>query len=397
MRTGMNRFKMVRGTIFYTVLLNATIHAIPSFAAAYEWETGAFSNPAYFATVKKLKVEITGTTVQKDDTFTGTVVSGGSTFGPGTANSHTYTVYPTGRIGIRLTPSLVMGLRFTRPYGENIKYIDTSIIAPINSQIKLDVYDIEPDVAYSITPKFTVGAGLDIYQVRTATLANMAVSSGAVFTSKFDSRDGMGWHAGLLYRIFTPTVFDVFYYAPASVNLDGTSSLGGTIVSKTLKANLKFPARMRFTLTQYLKEEWYVFGSAIYTRWGSIQRIILVNNLGSGANSTINLDYRDIWSFILGTSYDINSKWTAYTGAKYEPNFVDWSKGKTTNLGYESYSAFLGGTYAINKEFKADFGVSRIFPHIQKNSGVDALTGATVNGHTRAYTNAVWLGFIYGA
>lgn len=103
---------------------------------------------------------------------------------------------------------LKAGITVYTPYGSSINWSENWPGAVLNQSVDLATYTIQPTIAWRITPRLSVGAGLTI------AWGNVDLNKGLVVPSTVD------WSlaaSGIPYRFGDTT--------PASVNLTGTASV----------------------------------------------------------------------------------------------------------------------------------------------------------------------------
>lgn len=108
-----------------------------------------------------------------------------------------------------------VGLSLYTPYGSGINWTDNWPGATLNQSVKLAAFTVQPSVAWKITPRLGVGAGL------TVSWGNVDLHKGLINGPTFDAMIGLLQMAGQL-PAGLPTFGEI---TPASVALTGKSSL----------------------------------------------------------------------------------------------------------------------------------------------------------------------------
>ena len=111
-------------------------------------------------------------------------------------------------LGFSIYDNLKAGVSFYTPYGSNIKWGENWAGALLNQQVKLAVYTVQPTIAWRITPKLSVGAGLTI------AWGSVNLDKGLASGNSLDM---------MLMAQGMPAMFGDI--VPASVNLKGTSDV----------------------------------------------------------------------------------------------------------------------------------------------------------------------------
>ncbi|MEE0978144.1 MAG: outer membrane protein transport protein [Muribaculaceae bacterium] len=111
-------------------------------------------------------------------------------------------------LGFSIYDNLKAGVTFYTPYGSGINWTENWPGALLNQKVKLAVYTVQPTIAWRITPKLSVGAGMTIGW------GSVNLDKGLVSGAMADM---------LLMQQGMPGMFGDI--VPASVNLKGTSQI----------------------------------------------------------------------------------------------------------------------------------------------------------------------------
>lgn len=112
-------------------------------------------------------------------------------------------------------PSLKGGISFYTPYGSSINWTDNWPGAVLSQNVSLKVFTIQPTLAWAITDKISIGAGMMV------SWGNVDLNKGLVPAATADKAIGALKELGVLPEA-TPGFGNT---APASVNLKGSSAI----------------------------------------------------------------------------------------------------------------------------------------------------------------------------
>ena len=111
-------------------------------------------------------------------------------------------------LGFSIYDNLKAGISFYTPYGSGINWTDNWPGAMLSQSVNLATYTLQPTIAWQITPKLSIGAGLMM------TWGTVDLNKGLVDPTTLDA---------LLSQMGMPASFGST--VPASVNLKGTTSM----------------------------------------------------------------------------------------------------------------------------------------------------------------------------
>lgn len=119
----------------------------------------------------------------------------------------------------RVYDNLQVGVSFYTPYGSSINWTRDWPGAVLNQKVNLKIYDLQPTVAWRITPKLSIGAGLML------SWGSVDLNKGLVSSSTMDRALGMMASTGLSQQMGIDPEYRFGDVSPASVNLKGKSDL----------------------------------------------------------------------------------------------------------------------------------------------------------------------------
>lgn len=167
-----------------------------------------FFNPAGMAFMDK--------TVDLSGSVTGIVPTATATVGGVDFETDNKVSTPVGvHAAFSIYDNLKAGLSFYTPYGSSINWTDNWPGAVLNQNVDLKVFTVQPTIAWAITPKLSVGAGLMV------SWGNVNLNKGLVSSSTMDRTLAVMQQLGQLPQ----GVQSFGHTSPASVNLRGDAQL----------------------------------------------------------------------------------------------------------------------------------------------------------------------------
>lgn len=253
------------------------------------------------------------------------------------------------------------GITLYTPYGSNINWGDNWPGAVLNQKVSLATFTIQPTLAWRITPKLSVGAGLMI------SWGKVDLYKGLVVPQTMDLMLGA---LGNQYKFGNTT--------PASVNLSGTANLAlGVNVGAMYDINEQWTVGVNFRSKMSMKVK---KGDAEILYANEIaenvlgQQLNVLNTANFSAEMpmpavlTFGVSYKPISSLILAFDAQMTG-WNTYKELNIDfldDKLVDYNQNLTKK--YKNAWAFrLGGQYALTKRMDIRAGFIVDFTPVNEN------------------------------
>lgn len=288
-------------------------------------------------------------------------------------------VLPTGAIAVGLSPQLALGLAVTSPFSFTTDYDAASWARYTADRTKLRTYDIQPSVAFAVTPALRVGAALNV-EYADATLSNALPNLSPLLPDGHQALDGngwnVGWSAGVQYTT-GPLTLGASYKSGVKHKLTGaittTGLLGplagqnGTIATAaTFRTPWQAMAGLRVKATSALT----VNLQAVRFGWSDFDAI----RLGAPLNVAIPEGYRDTWSFAGGIDYALSPTWTVRAGVQHDQTPTRDGERDARVPDSDRWNFSAGASHALSKRFTVDAAASYL-----------TLASAKIDRRTAAY------------
>jgi long-chain fatty acid transport protein len=317
---------------------------------------------------------------------------------PTSTDVATDALVPASYAACQVSDRVYLGLGLNSPFGFRTKPDDTGWAgSPIATSSKIFTVDINPTVAYKVTPDLTIGAGLQVEYVKLR-LNHGGFNSvlGPLSGSRVYEADdwGVGATAGVLWRPHPTTSIGLGYRSAVEIDPSGnfTRTFGatsGAAVSTSASASVTLPDELTFSVRQGITPRFTAMGTIEWVNWSRIGNVAAVG-AGCGATGTcevLNLNYRDGWYFSVGGEYAHSPLLTLRAGVGYEVSPI---KDSTRDILLpDSNRVFLsiGATYKYSAQISLDIGYSHLF----LDDASFCIANASLNGgtsHCRASTPA---------
>lgn len=252
----------------------------------------------------------------------------------------------------RVYDNLQVGVSFYTPYGSSINWTRDWPGSVLSQKVNLKIYDLQPTVAWRITPKLSIGTGLML------SWGSVDLSKGLVSSSTMDSALGMMAATGISQQMGIDPEYRFDDVSPASVNLKGKSDLSvgfnvGAMydVTSRLSVGASFRSKMQMKVRS---------GDATVSYANEIARAVLEKDLGIINAANFKASMPSPYVLTLGASYRPVDKLTLafdaqLTGWKtYKELHIDFLSDKLSAYDQKlpkrycnAWAFRLGGEYAL--------------------------------------------------
>lgn len=252
----------------------------------------------------------------------------------------------------RVYDNLQVGVSFYTPYGSSINWTRDWPGSVLSQKVNLKIYDLQPTVAWRITPKLSIGAGLML------SWGSVDLSKGLVSSSTMDRALGMMAATGISQQMGIDPEYRFDDISPASVNLKGKSDLSvgfnvGAMydVTSRLSVGASFRSKMQMKVRS---------GDATVSYANEIARAVLEKDLGIINAANFKASMPSPYVLTLGASYRPVDKLTLafdaqLTGWKtYKELHIDFLSDKLSAYDQKlpkrycnAWAFRLGGEYAL--------------------------------------------------
>lgn len=263
------------------------------------------------------------------------------------------------------------GLGLTVPFGMATEYDRNFSLRPWGMNAEIKVFDLNPSMAWKLTDKVTLGAGVSAQYVTAQVEAGAEdrVSYGRL------NADGWAWGAnlGLMWEPTEKLRFGLAYRSQVNHHVTGSYKIGQTRPGNSdskkyfqyLNGHVDMSAPQCVTLTgSWAATEALRLSTTIrWVDWSSFEKLSIEASYAGHqlpqASKTIQNHWKDSWLFTVGADYTVNSAWTVRAGAGYEIAPIDDDKYRTTTIpDTDRLWLSVGATWHVNENLKGDFGLA---------------------------------------
>ncbi|MCC7216354.1 MAG: outer membrane protein transport protein [Burkholderiales bacterium] len=351
-----------------------------------------------------------------------------------------YNFVPNMYLSVPINKDWTFGLAVNVPFGLTTEYDDGWIgrFQSLKSEIK--TLNVNPAIAWKVTPQFAVGVGVS-YQQIDATLTNnvnysaallqAAAGAGiapgsATYNAIAQSTPGLqskatidgndwswGWNIGFAWdatpqlRLAASYRSEIKYDVQGNIGFENPAlpstippALAPTInalaagvnsqalYGRSVSSDITLPQNVNLSVLYQANPKWELMADAQWTGWSSIPELRFVSS-SPPALPPVPLEWDDTWKLSVGASYKVSDQWKARFGLAFDQTPV--TNDPTVRLpDSDRWWLSTGAEYKWTKNWKFDGAFTYIFadsPSFNQNQGSTAANGL-VNG---SYDASVWI------
>ena len=281
---------------------------------------------------------------------------------------------PAGYITHQVNDQLWLGLGMTVPYGMGTEWDHNWIGADHGNQSMLMTIDINPNIAYKVSDKLSIGAGISL-QYAKAELGQSKFNHPVAGNLADVVVNGDSWHCGFnLGVMYQPTEtlrLGLAYRSQIGHDASGDAKFTGDpailmygqasgvmtqMTTNDFSVRVTTPDTIMATATWEATQDLRLSGLIRWARWSNLDQMD-IHALGKDSTNIYN--WEDTWLFSVGADYRVNNEWTVRGGIAYETGAVDNPKNRPATIpDVDRVWLSLGASYNYSKQIQFDFGAT---------------------------------------
>jgi long-chain fatty acid transport protein len=330
-------------------------------AAIAEDASTIFYNPAGLTRLSGQQIVLSGRLYLPSNQFihqATNVLSKMPITGGNGGDSDAITALPSFYYAYSYSPTLKFGLGLNTPFGSKVEY-DKDWLGRYNL-IKHETLtaNISPTIAYKLTDKLSLGAGLNIHYTKSMLSHAIPTLDTDALVQVTQDDWGLGYNLGALYE-FTPTTrVGVDFRSSVNHKLTGTAKFTGISFLKQSNASTRIdlPESVALSVFHQCTSRLAVMADVTWTHWSRWQT--LVTQLSNPPlPTTINpLHWHDSWRYSLGVTFQPYQRWKLRAGVAYENSAVTAAFRTSNTPQSDQIWLAVGLAYQLTKTSTVDFG-----------------------------------------
>jgi len=286
--------------------------------------SAVFFNPALLTELRGTQIEIGTTAVLPSRDFEGE--TGGS------ADNEDTAYFPsTFYLAHRFHDRFSAGVGVYNPFGLGTIWDGDWQGRFVATKSRITTFNINPSVAFKVSPRLSIGAGVDILLLD-AKLKNKIAFSPEIGQEFAGDGEGVGYNVGLLLKITDSLSFGATYRSEIKVDIDGKAKFeipGGSdpfvyMLFPTTggKTSIILPQQVTAGLAYRIHPDLVIEAGLRWEDWSSFERlkISLDDPVGGATTNIAPRDWHATWAYNIGTKYHINHHVAVMAGYLYGQN-----------------------------------------------------------------------------
>lgn len=288
--------------------------------------SGVYYNPATMTLHPGTQIQAGFVAVGLDLAFEGKDKDGNPITENGQYNTQ---AIPHGYISHQLTDSVWLGLAMTVPFGMGTEYKDDWAWGSRGISAEVLTFDFNPNVAWKISDKLSLGAGMSIQYASADLKLSMNPQNPGAMTSEVDA-DSLAWgfNVGLMWSPLENLRFGLSYRSRINHNADGDLEIrrdGYLLPLMDATATISTPAWAMATAAWDVNDLLSLYATFRWTDWSSFKEL----TIESVQSNTIHNEWQDTYLVSVGADLRFTNWWTFRAGIGYETSAVDDPKYRT--------------------------------------------------------------------
>ncbi|NCC62777.1 MAG: transporter [Verrucomicrobiae bacterium] len=202
-------------------------------------------------------------------------------------------------------------------FGNSTQY-DPAWPGRYNSYLaKITGITVQPTVAYKVTDKLSIAAGLDINYIRLEMNKMVPVREWDV---KLDGHNiALGWNLGFNYDFTDNTSFAAVYRSTIKQDMDADVdiNMGGVVTPTKAHGAVTLPDSLTFGFGHRFNENTRAEIGATYTKWSTYDKLEMTYDDVLGKVSDPK-NWEDVWRYQVGIEHKLNDTWSIMGGYAYD-------------------------------------------------------------------------------
>ena len=309
-------------------------------------------------------------------------------------------------IAVPLPYDFAFGLGLSAEYGLGSEYSEHWPMQWSCYETTVQGLVLNPNLAYKITDKWSVGAGIRLLYFDFEQYRNMYLGSSQLgyvpYHLKGDNGcEDLGWQIGTKYDILDNLSVGLVYKSAIDVHVDGKTrantsglnaagkaTLGSTVraMNDDADADLTLPQSITGGINWDPFETWHLGVSLSWTEWSELDELVF--NV-QPQKSTTKLDWQDTWRGSIGSAWDFAEDWSWMVSYTYDMDCTQSDQESAMLPPASRHIVATGFAWDIGWGVEATLSYACIFMN-----GFDMHT-EDVKGNTGKYTLKTKRGFCH--
>jgi long-chain fatty acid transport protein len=292
-----------------------------------------------------------------------------------------------------------IGFGITSPFGLSAKFNSDWFGRYDSIEVGLKTINITAVGAYQVTPRLSLGGGIDVQYARSKlvqAIPNPLLAGGPTAASDARAESTAsawtpGFNIGFLFQPDEATRIGVHYRSRVQHKLSGTvvtsglpAALAAGNGALSAKSDLSLPQIVNAGVSRRLNDKLTLYGEVDWYGWSSINELRVRFDNGS-ADAVRPTNYRNTFAYSLGADYAASNALMLRGGVQFDYTPTVDATRDTTFPDTNRFILGAGASLRLSKQTTLDFSAS----HVMFRTGTVAVTRAFFSGTAVASTASV--------
>ena len=221
---------------------------------------------------------------------------------------------PHFQLAVPLPFGFTFGLAGDAEYGLGTEYDDNAPTAWSCTETTVQGYVLNPNLAYRITDKWSIGAGLRWLYFDFEQYKNLGALKYHLYGN--NRCESFGWQVGTKYDILDNLSVGVVYKSPINANVRGETDASPSVpqAAGTARAltdgadcGMTLPQSVTAGINWDVVQTWHLGLATSWSEWSEFDTLVF--NVKPVRND-VSLDWNDTWRASIGSAWDFYRDWT---------------------------------------------------------------------------------------
>lgn len=216
------------------------------------------------------------------------------------------------------------GIGIFSRFGNSTEY-EPTFPGRYNSYLaKITGLTIQPTIAYKLTPKLSVAAGLDINYIKLelgkkipGVKLNPLLAGTDVDFQLDGNNTALGWNIGFNYDFTDKTSFAALYHSRITQDMDADAVLSIPALNTGAHGTVTLPDSLTLGLGHKFDDRTRVEVGAVYTKWSTYDELTIAFDKNLPTTTDVK-NWKNVWRYHMGIEHKINDHWSILGGYAYD-------------------------------------------------------------------------------
>lgn len=272
-------------------------------------------------------------------------------------------VVPHAFVSHQLTDDAWVGFALTVPFGLSTDYSNNWDQAGEGTSAMIKVIDFNPNFAYKLSDKVSLGAGVSFQYVKAKLGFNKSNAGLGMPHLDVDGHE-WGWNVGLMWTPVDTVRVGLSYRSKVEHTVKGNMTTGAQIPQlQNINASVTMdaPAWAMLSAAWDVNDWLSLYGTFRWADWSSFQNLTVDLDSQILPDQTMPKKWKDTYLMTLGYDAKMSDFWTLRGGVGYETSTISDPTLRTGTIpDADRYWLAIGSSFHWTKDFQTDVAFAHL-------------------------------------